>query len=81
MPRKERQLDPADGPVADFAIQLRRVRSKAGMNYRAMAEETHFSHAHLARCRRRAAAELGGGARLSDGAGGTAAAPFGSCRT
>ncbi|MFD3400539.1 hypothetical protein ACFWUU_07695 [Kribbella sp. NPDC058693] len=36
MPRREQQLGPVDGPVAQFAVQLRRVRSRADTTYRAM---------------------------------------------
>ncbi|MEU5162237.1 hypothetical protein AB0G74_21880 [Streptomyces sp. NPDC020875] len=49
MGRKERPLDPADGPVAGFACELRRLRAEAGgITYRELARRTHFATATLA---------------------------------
>ncbi|MEU3600732.1 hypothetical protein ABZ714_18730 [Streptomyces sp. NPDC006798] len=49
MGRKERPLDPADGPVARFACELRRLRAEAGgITYRELARRTHFATATLA---------------------------------
>ncbi len=42
-------MDPADGPVAAFAVELRKLRQEAGSpSYRAMAAQVHFSSATLA---------------------------------
>ena len=50
MGRKERTLDHADGPLAEFAVSLRRLRRSAGSpSYRTLAERTHFSVATLSR--------------------------------
>ena len=50
MGRKERPLDHADGPLAEFAVGLRRLRRRAGSpSYRTLAERTHFSVATLSR--------------------------------
>ncbi|MBB4918686.1 nSTAND1 domain-containing NTPase [Streptosporangium saharense] len=47
--RRERPVDPADGPVAAFAVALRKLREEAGgPTYRAMAARAHFSAATLA---------------------------------
>src|SRR5438045_3088609 len=44
MPRRENPIDPADGPVAQFALDLRAARAAAGNpTYRAMAERAHCS--------------------------------------
>ncbi|GAA2120282.1 hypothetical protein [Streptomyces synnematoformans] len=49
MGRRERPLDPADGPVARFACELREVRRKAGgVTYRELAARVHYSAATLA---------------------------------
>src|SRR5438132_165283 len=49
MPRPERPLDPADGPVSDFAAQLRELRQAAGNpGYRRLAQRAHYSAATLA---------------------------------
>lgn len=49
MGRRERPLDPADGPVEQFAYELRLLRQKAGgLTYRAMAARAHYSAAALA---------------------------------
>lgn len=49
MGRRERPLDPADGPVAQFAYELRKLRREAGgITYRAMARQAHYSAATLA---------------------------------
>jgi hypothetical protein len=43
--RPERPVDPADGPVAAFAHQLRQLRREAGNpSYRQLAERAHYSH-------------------------------------
>ncbi|MEV0405137.1 helix-turn-helix transcriptional regulator [Actinoallomurus sp. NPDC050550] len=50
MGRPERPLDPTQGPLADFAHDLRALRHKAGTpNYRQMAAEAHFSATALSR--------------------------------
>lgn len=55
--RPERRLDPADGPVARFALELRALREQAGLpSYRRMAAKAHFSHTALS--------EAAGGYRL-----------------
>jgi WD40 repeat protein/transcriptional regulator with XRE-family HTH domain len=47
--RRERPLDPADGPVARFAFELRKLRQEAGgPTYRVMAGRAHYSPATLA---------------------------------
>ncbi|MFI1105154.1 helix-turn-helix domain-containing protein [Streptomyces melanogenes] len=43
MARPEKPLDPAAGPVAQFAADLRRLRHDAHMSYRAMAKQTGHS--------------------------------------
>lgn len=49
MGRRERPLDPAEGPVARFACELRKLRQEAGsITYRAMAGKAHYSTATLA---------------------------------
>jgi hypothetical protein len=49
MPRRPSPVDPAHGPAARFACELRRLRDDAGTpTYRALAEQTHFSKATLA---------------------------------
>ncbi|QNP68153.1 hypothetical protein IAG44_00830 [Streptomyces roseirectus] len=49
MGRRERPLDPADGPAARFAHELRKLRRDAGgLTYRAMAAKAHYSTATLA---------------------------------
>lgn len=49
MGRRERPLDPADGPVARFAFELRKLRQEAGgPTYRVMAGKAHYSPATLA---------------------------------
>jgi WD40 repeat protein len=55
--RPERRLDPQDGPVARFALELRALRERAGLpSYRRMAARAHFSHTALS--------EAAGGSRL-----------------
>ncbi|WP_433170206.1 helix-turn-helix domain-containing protein [Actinoallomurus sp. CA-150999] len=50
MGRPERPLDPTQGPLADFAHDLRALRHKAGTpSYRRMAAEAHFSATALSR--------------------------------
>ncbi|WP_456300753.1 helix-turn-helix domain-containing protein [Streptomyces herbicida] len=50
MGRRERQLDPAAGPVQSFAFELRKLRQEAGaLTYRAMAQRTGYSMATLSR--------------------------------
>ncbi|MER7207241.1 hypothetical protein ABT340_09195 [Streptosporangium sp. NPDC000239] len=47
--RRERPVDPTDGPAAAFAVELRKLREEAGgPTYRAMAARAHFSAATLA---------------------------------
>ncbi|MFE1554282.1 hypothetical protein ACFW6V_04730 [Streptomyces sp. NPDC058734] len=49
MGRRERLLDPADGPAERFAYELRELRQQAGgLTYRAMAARAHYSSAALA---------------------------------
>ncbi|MFF7051235.1 hypothetical protein ACFY94_23075 [Streptomyces griseorubiginosus] len=49
MGRRERPLDPTEGPVARFAHELRKLRQEAGgPTYRAMAARAHYSPATLA---------------------------------
>lgn len=49
MGRREGSLDPAEGPVARFAYELRKLRREAGgITYRAMAGKAHYSAATLA---------------------------------
>ncbi|WP_125645011.1 AAA family ATPase [Nonomuraea sp. WAC 01424] len=49
MGRRERPVDPADGPVAAFAVELRKLRQEAGgPSYRAMAARVPCSAATLA---------------------------------
>ncbi|MEU6228541.1 hypothetical protein [Streptomyces sp. NPDC047042] len=49
MGRRERPLDPAEGPVARFAYELRKLRQEAGgVTYRVMAGTAHYSAATLA---------------------------------
>jgi transcriptional regulator with XRE-family HTH domain len=50
MPRSEKAIDPSQGPIAEFALQLRHARDLAGKPpYRVMAERARYSHAHLVR--------------------------------
>lgn len=43
MPRPEKPVDAADGPVAAFAVQLRATRRAAGLTYRQMSKQVHYS--------------------------------------
>ncbi len=44
MGRRERPIDPEDGPVQRFAWELRQLREKAGApNYRTLAQRAHYS--------------------------------------
>jgi len=57
MPRPERVLDPTEGPVSAFAVQLRALRARAGgAAYRELARGTGFSATTLA--------EAAGGRRM-----------------
>jgi transcriptional regulator with XRE-family HTH domain len=47
MPRPERPLDAAAGPVQRFAADLRTLRAEQGLTYRELANEAHFSKATL----------------------------------
>lgn len=48
MPRRERPLDPDDGVLYEFAVELRRVREAAGSpTYREMSRRAHYSAAAL----------------------------------
>lgn len=50
MPRPERPLNPAGGPVAGFARDLRELRERAGSpGYRQMAQRAHFSASALSK--------------------------------
>ncbi|MYY05066.1 MULTISPECIES: hypothetical protein [unclassified Streptomyces] len=49
MGRRERELDPADGPVVRFALELRKLRREAApLTYREMAARAHYSATTLA---------------------------------
>src|SRR5262249_45440568 len=49
VPRPERVIDPADGVVARFAVELRKLRQAAGNPaYRELARRVHYSAATLA---------------------------------
>lgn len=53
MPRPERQIDPADGPVERFAVGLRELRRCAGNpGYRRLARLAHYSTTALAQAAR-----------------------------
>jgi DNA-binding XRE family transcriptional regulator len=47
MPRPERPVNAAEGPIPRFAAELRRLRTDCGMTYRDMASKAHFSKATL----------------------------------
>jgi transcriptional regulator with XRE-family HTH domain len=47
MPRPERPIDPAEGPVPVFAAELRALRAASGLTYRNLADLAHFSKATL----------------------------------
>ncbi|MFF1379297.1 hypothetical protein [Streptomyces sp. NPDC058308] len=50
MGRREKPIDPATGPVARFAVELRKLREEAGgIAYRALAERTGYSITALSR--------------------------------
>jgi transcriptional regulator with XRE-family HTH domain len=50
MSRVEKELSCADGcAVKLFATELRRVRAGAGLPYRELAKEAHYSHSSLVR--------------------------------
>lgn len=50
MRRSEKQVDPAEGPVQQFASELRRLRIMAGRpTYRQLAALAHYSHTTLSR--------------------------------
>lgn len=49
MARPELQLDPTEGPLHQFAYDLRRLRAAAGTpSYRELAQRTHYSTSTLA---------------------------------
>ncbi|MFF4197096.1 hypothetical protein [Nonomuraea sp. NPDC001831] len=49
MGRREQAVDPMDGPVAAFAVELRKLREQAGSpSYRVMAARAHFAASTLA---------------------------------
>jgi WD40 repeat protein len=53
MPRPENPVDPADGPVASFAAELRELRRRAGgLGYRELARRAHYSPTTLAQAAR-----------------------------
>ncbi|OLF09979.1 nSTAND1 domain-containing NTPase [Actinophytocola xanthii] len=53
MPRPERRVDPADGPLARFALGLRELRHHAGSpGYRELARRAHYSATTLAQAAR-----------------------------
>ena len=44
MGRRERPIDPEEGPVQRFAWELRQLREKVGSpNYRTLAQRAHYS--------------------------------------
>jgi len=47
MPRPERPVDAAEGPVQSFAADLRKLRAECGLTYRELANTAHFSKATL----------------------------------
>ena len=48
MPRPQRPIDPSEGPIAEFAAELRGVRDRAGRpTYREMARKVHRSQTSL----------------------------------
>jgi transcriptional regulator with XRE-family HTH domain len=49
MPRQEKPLDSAGGPVVWFADRLRQQRKRARLTYRELAARTTYSHAHMVR--------------------------------
>jgi transcriptional regulator with XRE-family HTH domain len=50
MPRVENELVCTDGsPVKAFAAGLRRLRASAGLTYRQLAVDAHYSHTNLVR--------------------------------
>ncbi|MEU1938187.1 helix-turn-helix domain-containing protein [Streptomyces coeruleorubidus] len=50
MGRRERELDPAAGPVQAFAFELRKLRREGGaLTYRVLAQRTSYSSATLSR--------------------------------
>ncbi|MEC3981040.1 nSTAND1 domain-containing NTPase [Amycolatopsis sp. H20-H5] len=53
MPRPEKPLDPQDGPLSQFAFELRKLRENAGRpGYRTLAARAHFSASTLAQATR-----------------------------
>jgi hypothetical protein len=50
MPRRENPIDPADGALAQFALQLRALRRAAGQPpYRDMAQTAHYAATALSK--------------------------------
>lgn len=47
MGRREKDLDPSAGPVAEFAAGLRDLRQRAGLTYRQLAARAHYSPSAL----------------------------------
>jgi WD40 repeat protein/DNA-binding XRE family transcriptional regulator len=45
--RLESPIDPRTGPLAEFAMELRQLRERAGVTYRALAERAHCSASAL----------------------------------
>ncbi|MFE1190054.1 ATP-binding protein [[Kitasatospora] papulosa] len=45
--RRERPLDPKDGPLEDFALGLREMRARSGLTYAEMADVAHFAASTL----------------------------------
>jgi hypothetical protein len=44
VPKQEKPLNPADGPLPAFACELRALRAAAGLTHRDLARKTHYSH-------------------------------------
>lgn len=47
MPRPENPLNAAEGPLAQFAVELRELRAKSELSYRQMAAKAHYSQPAL----------------------------------
>src|SRR5690349_10317580 len=47
MGRPERPIDPEAGPLQRFAYELRQLRRAAGLSYRRLAKDAHYSSTTL----------------------------------
>ncbi len=47
MARPETPINPGGGPLAEFAVELRRLRKHAGVTYRQLAQRAHCSPSAL----------------------------------